>query len=33
MKKLNADKIHVSISHDGGKALAFVVIERAGGNG
>jgi holo-[acyl-carrier protein] synthase len=33
MKRLNANVIHVSISHDGGKAMAFVVIERAGGTG
>jgi len=23
--------VHVSISHDGGKAIAFVILERAGG--
>jgi len=33
MKLLNADRVHVSISHDGGKAVAFVVIESAGGTG
>jgi len=33
MKSLNANRVHVSISHDGGKAVAFVVIERAGGTG
>jgi holo-[acyl-carrier protein] synthase len=33
MKYLNADRVHVSISHDGGKAVAFVVIESAGGAG
>jgi holo-[acyl-carrier protein] synthase len=33
MKILNADRVHVSISHDGGKAVAFVVIEKAGGTG
>ena len=27
MKKLNGKRIHVSIAHDGGKALAFVIIE------
>ncbi len=31
MKKLNADAIHVTITHDGGKAVAFVIIEKAGG--
>jgi len=24
-------QVHVSISHDGGKAIAFVIIERSGG--
>jgi phosphopantetheinyl transferase (holo-ACP synthase) len=33
MKILKADQVHVSIAHDGGKAVAFVVIERSGGNG
>jgi holo-[acyl-carrier protein] synthase len=33
LKILHANQIHVSISHDGGKAVAFVVIERAGGTG
>jgi holo-[acyl-carrier protein] synthase len=33
LKILKGDQIHVSIAHDGGKAVAFVVIERAGGNG
>ena len=27
---LNANNVHVSITHDGGKAVAFVIIERAG---
>jgi holo-[acyl-carrier protein] synthase len=27
MKKLKAGRIHVSITHDGGKAVAFVIIE------
>jgi len=27
MKKMNGKTIHVSISHDGGKAMAFVIIE------
>ncbi len=31
MNKLNADTIHVTIAHDGGKAVAFVIIETAGG--
>jgi len=30
LKLLNADTVHVSITHDGGKAVAFVIIERAG---
>jgi holo-[acyl-carrier protein] synthase len=33
LKLLKADQVHVSITHDGGKAVAFVVIERAGGTG
>lgn len=33
LKSLKADQVHVSISHDGDKAVAFVVIERAGGTG
>lgn len=33
LELLKADRIHVSISHDGGKAVAFVVIEGAGGTG
>ena len=28
-EKLKADTIHVTITHDGGKAVAFVIIERA----
>lgn len=31
MKSLNGNRIHVSISHDGGKAMAFVIIESGGG--
>lgn len=27
MKRLNGSRIHVSIAHDGGKAMAFVIIE------
>lgn len=27
MKKLEGNRIHVSITHDGGKAVAFVIIE------
>lgn len=27
MKKLGGSRIHVSITHDGGKAVAFVIIE------
>src|SRR3990170_2991951 len=30
MKKLKAGRIHVSITHDGGKAVAFVIIETEG---
>ncbi len=30
LKKLNAGVIHVTITHDGGKAVAFVIIETAG---
>ena len=31
LNMLNANNVHVSITHDGGKAVAFVIIERAGG--
>ncbi len=31
MKKLNGSVIHVTITHDGGKAVGFVIIETAGG--
>lgn len=31
LNKLNGTKIHVTITHDGGKAVAFVIIETAGG--
>lgn len=31
LNKLNGDVIHVTITHDGGKAMAFVIIETAGG--
>ncbi len=31
MNKLKGDVIHVTITHDGGKAVAFVIIETAGG--
>lgn len=27
MNKIKGERIHVSISHDGGKAMAFVIIE------
>ncbi len=27
MKKIKGDNIHVSITHDGGRAVAFVIIE------
>lgn len=30
MNKLNGGRIHVSITHDGGKAMAFVIIESGG---
>jgi holo-[acyl-carrier protein] synthase len=29
MGKLRGDSVHATITHDGGKALAFVIIERA----
>ncbi len=31
MKNIGGSSIHVSIAHDGGKAVAFVIIETAGG--
>jgi holo-[acyl-carrier protein] synthase len=31
LKKLNGKNIFVSITHDGGKAVAFVIIEKGGG--
>ena len=31
MNKLKGDAIHVTITHDGGRAVAFVIIETAGG--
>ncbi len=31
LKNLDADTIHVTITHDGGRAVAFVIIEKAGG--
>ena len=31
LNKMNADAINVTITHDGGKAVAFVIIETAGG--
>ena len=31
MKNIDGSSIHVSIAHDGGKAVAFVIIETAGG--
>ncbi|HEY3490760.1 MAG TPA: holo-ACP synthase [Candidatus Deferrimicrobiaceae bacterium] len=30
LEKIGADTIHVSITHDGGRAVAFVIIERKG---
>jgi|SRR5512141_1096403 holo-[acyl-carrier protein] synthase len=30
-KKLGGGAVHVSITHDGGKAVAFVILEKAGG--
>ncbi len=30
MNKLNGNRVHVSITHDGGKAMAFVIIESGG---
>ena len=31
LKQLNGSAVHVTITHDGGKAVAFVIIETAGG--
>ncbi len=31
LNKLSANTIHVTIAHDGGQAVAFVIIETAGG--
>lgn len=31
MNKMNGSKVLVSIAHDGGNAIAFVIIEKAGG--
>ncbi len=31
LNKMSANTIHVTIAHDGGKAVAFVIIETAGG--
>lgn len=31
MKMLNGSKVFVTITHDDGKAIAFVIIERSGG--
>ena len=30
-KMRGSDAVHVSITHDGGKAVAFVILEKAGG--
>jgi holo-[acyl-carrier protein] synthase len=30
-KRRGGDAVHVSITHDGGKAMAFVILEKAGG--
>jgi holo-[acyl-carrier protein] synthase len=30
-KMRGAGAVHVSITHDGGKAVAFVILEKAGG--
>ncbi|MGE5284739.1 MAG: holo-ACP synthase [Actinomycetota bacterium] len=30
-KLRGGDAVHVSITHDGGKAMAFVILEKAGG--
>ena len=30
-KMRGSDAVHVSITHDGGKAMAFVILEKAGG--
>lgn len=29
LKKLSCNNLHVSIAHDGGKAVAFVILERS----
>lgn len=31
LKKLDGGDVHVTITHDGGKAVAFVIIEKTGG--
>ena len=31
LKLLNGEKVHVTITHESGKAAAFVIIERGGG--
>jgi holo-[acyl-carrier protein] synthase len=33
MRNRGADTLHVSITHDGGKAMAFVVMEKTGDKG
>jgi phosphopantetheinyl transferase (holo-ACP synthase) len=30
-KRRGGGAVHVSITHDGGKAMAFVILEKAGG--
>ena len=31
MRYRGGDRVHVSITHDGGKAVAFVILEKGGG--
>lgn len=31
MEKLGGQRVHVSVTHDGGKAVAFVILESPGG--
>lgn len=33
MKQRGAEAVHVSITHDGGKAVAFVIMEKTGDKG
>ena len=33
LRQRGGERVHVSITHDGGKAVAFVILEAAGGTG